>query len=193
MAEGGEESVEAMLMQVQLLELQAQRMESLVAQRRQERAEMEAENARIERQVRYMKEMARENEEAEAEYARKQEELLAKHAPFSGQGHSLTAPSPTPATPTAVSHAHWSPVTLDPAKPSGNIQVRLAEGGRMVIKLNTDHTVAHIKQEIMARDQEQTRRPFSILSLGPPSKVLPDTATIAGENLLGSAVIQRLQ
>ena len=30
-------------------------------------------------------------------------------------------------------------------------QVRLAEGGRMVIKLNTDHTVAHIKQEIMAR------------------------------------------
>ena len=153
-----------------------------------------------------MKEMARENEEAEAEYARKQEELLARHAPFSGQGHSLTAPSPTPATPTAVSHAHWSPVTLDPAKPSGNIQVgsvmmmlnwsllrnfslstpcaavscawsrekfqklqlmliimmnmvmtvmmaqvRLAEGGRMVIKLNTDHTVAHIKQEIMAR------------------------------------------
>ena len=72
MAEGGEESVEAMMMQVemllvvvmqvlmltvlwmqvQLLELQAQRMESLVAQRRQERAEMEAENARIERQVR---------------------------------------------------------------------------------------------------------------------------------------------
>ena len=43
-------------------------------------------------QVRYMKEMARENEEAEAEYARKQEELLAKHAPFSGPGHSLSAP-----------------------------------------------------------------------------------------------------
>ena len=178
-----------LVMQVQLLELQAQRMESLVAQRRQERAEMEAENARIERQVRrvldvvlsaamlcgqvrYMKEMARENEEAEAEYARKQEELLAKHAPFSGPGHSLTAPSPAPAPPTAVSHAHWSPVTVDPGKPSGNIQVgsvivvmmmmmmmmiimmvqvRLAEGGRMVIKLNTDHTVAHIKQEIMAR------------------------------------------
>ena len=115
-----------------------------------------------------MKEMARENEEAEAEYARKQEELLAKHAPFSGPGHSLTAPSPAPAPPTAVSHAHWSPVTVDPGKPSGNIQVgsvmvmmvmmmvimvqvRLAEGGRMVIKLNTEHTVAHIKQEIMAR------------------------------------------
>ena len=74
-------------------------------------------------QVRYMKEMARENEEAEAEYARKQEELLAKHAPFSGPGHSLTAPSPAPAPPTAVSHAHWSPVTVDSSKPSGNIQV----------------------------------------------------------------------
>ena len=78
-----------------------------------------------------MKEMARENEEAEAEYARKQEELLAKHAPFSGPGHSLTAPSPAPAPPTAVSHAHWSPVTVDPGKPSGNIQV----GSVMVVMM----------------------------------------------------------
>ena len=31
------------------------------------------------------------------------------------------------------------------------IQVRLAGGGKTVVKLNTSHTVAHIKQEIMAR------------------------------------------
>ena len=35
--------------------------------------------------------------------------------------------------------------------PSGNIQVRLVDGTRMVVKLNTDHKVSHIKQEIMAR------------------------------------------
>lgn len=34
---------------------------------------------------------------------------------------------------------------------NNNIQVRLAGGGKMVVKLNTSHTVFHIKQEIMAR------------------------------------------
>lgn len=89
--------------------------------------------------------------------------------------------------------------------------MRLAGGGKTVVKLNTSHTVAHIKQEIMARlekaksafsnsnllivirDPEQTRREFSLLSLGPPSRELADSATIEQENLLGSAVIQRLK
>ena len=87
--------------------------------------------------------------------------------------------------------------------------MRLAGGGKMVVKLNTIHTVFHIKQEIMARsemgnslslktlfhlrDPEQTRREFSLLSMGPPSRLLVDSATIEQENLMGSAVIQRLQ
>ena len=53
----GEKSVEEMMQEVQLLELQAKRMEKLVNQRRQERADMEAENARIQRQVTDMAEM----------------------------------------------------------------------------------------------------------------------------------------
>ena len=79
----------------------------------------------------------------------------------------------------------------------------------MVVKLNTSHTVFHIKQEIMARsemwkiwkyfefknsvnlrDPEQTQREFSLLSMGPPHKVLENSATV--ENLIGSVVIQRL-
>jgi len=51
MAEGGDKSVKEMMKEVQLLELQAKRMEKLVAQRREERAQMETENARIERQI----------------------------------------------------------------------------------------------------------------------------------------------
>ena len=53
----GEKSVEEMMQEVQLLELQAKRMEKLVNQRRQERADMEAENARIQRQVTDMAEI----------------------------------------------------------------------------------------------------------------------------------------
>ena len=126
MAEADDQSVEDMVKQVQLLELQAKRMEKLVSQRRQERADMEADNARIQRQLRYMEEMAKENEEAEEEYIKTQEAEKAKTAPFSGRGFSLTSAAPEPApepAPREVSHAHWSPVAVDPEKPSGNIQV----------------------------------------------------------------------
>ena len=122
MAEADDQSVEDMVKQVQLLELQAKRMEKLVSQRRQERADMEADNARIQRQLRYMEEMAKENEEAEEEYIKTQEAEKAKTAPFSGRGFSLTSAAPEP-EPREVSHAHWSPVVVDPEKPSGNIQV----------------------------------------------------------------------
>ena len=58
--------------QVQLLELQAQRMKKLVEQRKQERADMELENVRMERQLKYLAEMSEENKEVEAEYQRQQ-------------------------------------------------------------------------------------------------------------------------
>ena len=151
MAEGGDKSVEEMMKEVQLLELQAKRMEKLVAQRRQERADMETENARIQRQIKYMAEMVTENEEAEAEYQRQE----AAKAPFSGKGFTLGDPSPscstTASAPPVREIVNWVPVKVDPSKPSGNIQVRLVDGSRMVVKLNTDHKVSHIKQEIMAR------------------------------------------
>ena len=72
MAEGEEKSVDDMMAQVQLLELQAQRMKKLVEQRKQERADMELENVRMERQLKYLAEMAEENKEVEAEYQRQQ-------------------------------------------------------------------------------------------------------------------------
>ena len=145
-----EQSVEDMMKQVQLLELQAKRMEKLVAQRREERADMEAENARIQRQLKYMQEMADENDEAEEEYKRQQ----AAKAPFSGKGFTLGAPSPAPTTSKPASSAQVrkvEPAKVDTSKPNGNIQVWLVDGSRLVIKLNTVHTVADIKQEIMAR------------------------------------------
>ena len=187
MAEAGDKSTEDMVKEVQLLELQAKRMEKLVAQRRQERADMEAENLRAERQLKYMKDMLKENEEAEEEYRKQQE----AKAPFSGKGFTLGDPSSSEVTAPIreVSHAHWTPVAIDPGKKTGNIQVRLVSGGKMVVKLNCDHTVAHVKQELMARDPEQTRQQFKLVSLGPPSVELPDNTSV--EKLFGTAVIQR--
>ena len=67
-------------------------MEALVAQRKEERKEMDLENARMRRQLKYMKEMVEENEEVEAEHQRQ----LAAKAPFSGTGYSLTGDTAPP-------------------------------------------------------------------------------------------------
>jgi len=194
MADKGEDKeVDEMVAEVQRMELQAKNMEKLVAQRRQEREHMEVENSRIKRQLKYLKEMVVENEEVEADH---QKQLAAKQ-PFSGQGFKLGDPTPTAsASDTKSSQApirKVNPVSVDPNKPSGNIQVRLGDGSRLVLKLNTVHTVAQIKQEIMARNPEESRREFKLVTLGPPSKVLLDHAVIGDENLVGSAVIQRFE
>ena len=149
MAEQEDKSVEDMMAQVQLLELQAQRMKKLVEQRKQERADMELENVRMERQLKYLAEMAEENKEVEAEYQRQQ----AAKQPFSGGGFRLGSPTPSvaPVSGDEPPVRKVSPVSVDPGQPSGNIQVRLGDGSRLVVKLNSHHTVAHIKQEVMAR------------------------------------------
>ena len=125
MAEGDDQSVEDMVKKVQLLELQAKRMEQLVNQQRNERLDMEAENARIKCQLRcYMEEMAKENKEAKKGTSRHRRRRRTRPPPSLAVGVSLTSASSEPApAPRAVSHAHWSPVVVDPAKPSGNIQV----------------------------------------------------------------------
>merc|ERR1719370_347094 len=83
------EEQEECLRQIELLQLQEKRMKALVAQRREERREMDLENSRMERQLKFMKEMAVENEEAEEAWQREQD----KKKPFSGSGQMLGAPS----------------------------------------------------------------------------------------------------
>merc|ERR1711936_634268 len=110
-------SVEEMMAQVQLIELQAKRMQKLVEQRKQERADMEMENVRMERQLKYLAEMAKENEEVEAEYQREQAAKL----PFSGRGFTLGAPSESeaPVQPPVGPLKKVEAVSVDPAKLPG--------------------------------------------------------------------------
>ena len=83
------EEQEECLRQIELLQLQEKRMKALVAQRREERREMDLENSRMERQLKFMKEMAKENDEAEEAWQKEQD----AKKPFSGSGQMLGAPS----------------------------------------------------------------------------------------------------
>merc|ERR1739838_1249695 len=64
---------EDMLREIELLQLQEKRMRKLVEQRKEERKVLELENTRMQRQKKYMEEMAQENIDYEAEYQRQAE------------------------------------------------------------------------------------------------------------------------
>merc|ERR1712002_201109 len=104
----------------------------------------------MQRQKKYMEEMAQENEDVEEEYRRQ----MAAKGPFQGKGQMLGAPSPAPAADPGHRRAvvQVPPVAVDASKPVGSVQVRMGDGTRMVVKLNHDQTVRHIKQEIRARN-----------------------------------------
>ena len=112
---------EDMLREIQLLQLQEKRMRKLVDQRKEERKELELENSRMQRQKKYMEEMAQENDDAEEEYMRQ----MAAKGPFAGKGNMLGAPSPAPAAAAGPSRPvrQVQPVVVDTSKPVGNVQV----------------------------------------------------------------------
>merc|ERR1711892_1226373 len=178
---------EDMMKEIELLQLQEKRMRKLVEQRKEERKLLELENTGMQRQKKYMEEMAQENIDYEAEYQRQAE----NRGPFAGTGHMLGAPSSaTAAAAPRKPVRKVKNVEVDSSKPVGSVQVRLGDGSRIVIKLNHHHTVGDVKQEIMATQPEEDRE-FTLVSMGPPSKVLQDKEGLKDANLFGSAVMQR--
>merc|ERR1712107_332323 len=85
-----------------------------------------------------------------------------KAKPFQGSGNVLGSIAPAVAPPAA--DASLDPkqaeaaAKVDSTKPVANIQVRLADGSRLVVKLNHSHTVANLRTYIInARPVQQHR------------------------------------
>lgn len=74
---------------------------------------------------------------------------------------------------------------------SCSLQIRLADGSRLVGQFNHGHTVAQVRQYITtARPQYETQT-FNLLSTY-PSKVLEDGLTLKEAGLLNSSIMQKL-
>jgi len=183
-----EEEAKDLLDQVQKLELMERRTRELVEQRKQERATLELECAKMERQKKYLTDMLRENQEVAA----REEAIEATKRPFSGKGNVLGDPvSPAPAAP-VMPLPRATPVALDLNQPKGNVQVRLGDGGRLIVTLNHSHTIRDLKQEIRAKSSSEDPRDFLLVSIGaPPVKYENLQQTISDAGLISAAVLQR--
>jgi len=124
--------------------------------------------------------------------------------PFAGQGHRLGNPAPGPSTsqptpgssitlPAAAPSSSPAPTAfqVDLDRPTTSIRIRLADGTRLVCRMNLDHTVADIRNFINAARPGNATTPY-VIQTPLPVKVLSDeTQTIEAAGLKNSVVVQR--
>jgi len=121
--------------------------------------------------------------------------------PFGGSGQTLgsIAPQVTEASagatsdPAEAESKAKSEAKVDDSKPTTNIQVRLADGSRLILKLNHDQTVGTLRQYICTARPQYSSTPFNLATTFPNKELSDDSQTIKDAGLLGAAVLQRLK
>ncbi|KAF3451768.1 hypothetical protein FNV43_RR07864 [Rhamnella rubrinervis] len=121
-----------------------------------------------------------------------------QHAPFQGVGRTLGSGSaPVPDGPTVVSTPLTTAPTpsevpaVDETLPSTSIQLRLADGSRLIARLNYHHTISDIRAFLDASRPGGPRN-YQLQVMGFPPKLLNDpTQTIELAGLANSVVIQK--
>ncbi|EJT99652.1 SEP-domain-containing protein [Dacryopinax primogenitus] len=140
--------------------------------------------------------------------------------PFGGSGHRLGAPTPQiagasaptsggilmpgtfPGTSVARPPASPPATTSNPAaappsfevnmdEPNTSVQIRLADGTRLVCRMNHTHTVGDIRRFINASRPENAARAYNIQTTFPTRVLEDESQTIKDAGLLNSVVVQR--
>jgi len=122
--------------------------------------------------------------------------------PFQGAGNTLgsiapqvtaTAPTSASADPAADENKAKAQAKVDDSKPTSNVQVRLADGSRLVVRLNHEHTVADLRNYICTARSQYSSSLFSLLTTFPNKELTDETQSLKDAGLLGAAVLQRLK
>lgn len=127
--------------------------------------------------------------------------LKPKVKAFSGKGHVLGSPSPATIgitmpldekDRTINEEQAKNSVSVDSSRPVTTIQIRLADGSRLVGQFNHSHTIADVRRFITVARPQYEHQAFSLLATF-PRKELSDTAqTLDEAGILNAAVLQRL-
>ncbi|KDP30794.1 hypothetical protein JCGZ_13737 [Jatropha curcas] len=118
-----------------------------------------------------------------------------RQTPFQGVGRTIGSSSGTtaPTSPTSLKAAPLPAIGLvvDSSSPTTSIQLRLADGTRMVSRFNLHHTIRDIRAFIEA-SRPVGGRNYQLLTMGFPPKQLTDPEqTIEEAGIASSVVIQK--
>ncbi|XP_056129959.1 NSFL1 cofactor p47 isoform X2 [Lampris incognitus] len=84
-------------------------------------------------------------------------------------------------------------VTLNPSQPITNIQIRLADGGRLVQKFNHSHRVSDVRQFVVGARPAMAGREFVLMTTFPNKELSDESQTLQDANLLNAVIVQRLK
>jgi len=118
--------------------------------------------------------------------------------PFQGSGNVLGSIAPavvshntTASTSAALEESEAQKrVNVDTSKPMTTLQVRLASGGRLIVKLNETNSVSDLRRYIRLVKPE-TPQNFSLHTTFPNKEHTDDSATLKDAGLLGAAILMR--
>jgi len=121
--------------------------------------------------------------------------------PFQGAGNVLGSIAPQVSAPVAAGASDpaqaeasaKSQAKVDESQPTTNIQVRLANGSRLIVKLNHSHTVADLRAYVCTARPEYAAATFSLQTTFPNKELTDNAQSIKDAGLLGAAVLQRLK
>lgn len=122
---------------------------------------------------------------------------------FGGEGQKLGSATPdlvsvppsagVPVDRAASEAQASSSVTLDPSQPVTNIQIRLADGGRLVQKFNHTHRVSDVRQFVVAARPNMAATEFVLMTTFPNKELTDESQTLQDSNLLNAVIVQRLK
>ncbi|KAL5216042.1 hypothetical protein ABZP36_007443 [Zizania latifolia] len=118
-------------------------------------------------------------------------------SPFQGVGRTLggssadesLAPPPTTQEPEPPSRSIG--IVVDDSLPYTSIQLRLADGTRMVARFNMHHTVGDIRSFIDA-SRPGAARPYQLQTGFPPKQLADPAQTVEQAGLANSVIIQKM-
>ncbi|TKS77023.1 NSFL1 cofactor p47 p97 cofactor p47 [Collichthys lucidus] len=119
---------------------------------------------------------------------------------FGGEGQKLGSATPELITVPAASQQDQAAneaqagasVTLNPSQPITNIQIRLADGGRLVQKFNHTHRVSDLRQFVVAARPAMAAREFILMTTFPNMELSDESQTLQQANLLNALITARL-
>ncbi|XP_050007079.1 NSFL1 cofactor p47 isoform X2 [Alexandromys fortis] len=85
-----------------------------------------------------------------------------------------------------------SSILINEAEPTTNIQIRLADGGRLVQKFNHSHRISDIRLFIVDARPAMAATSFVLMTTFPNKELADENQTLKEANLLNAVIVQRL-
>ncbi|CAF89858.1 unnamed protein product, partial [Tetraodon nigroviridis] len=118
---------------------------------------------------------------------------------FGGEGQKLGSATPELTSPAASTHNQTAneaeartSVTLDPSQPLTNIQIRLADGTKLIQKFNHTHRVSDLRLFVVAARPSMAAADFVLMTTFPNQELSDESQTLQQANLLNAVIVQRL-